>query len=51
MSTSWEQLEATMSANARTRALYNSDCPVCDSEMCSYAAYAESEGAQAAAQA
>lgn len=30
-----------MSANARTRALYNSDCPVCDSEMCSYAAYAE----------
>lgn len=28
-----------MSDTARTRALYNSDCPVCDKEMCSYAAY------------
>lgn len=24
---------------AKTRALYNSDCPVCNSEMCHYAAY------------
>ena len=24
----------------RTRALYNADCPVCNSEMCSYADYA-----------
>lgn len=24
-----------------TRALYNSDCPVCNSEMCSYEAYAQ----------
>ena len=28
-------------AEARTRALYNGDCPVCNAEMCSYAAYAE----------
>ena len=26
-----------------TRALYNSDCPVCDKEMCSYAAYAAND--------
>lgn len=25
----------------KTRALYNSDCPVCDSEMCRYEAYSE----------
>ena len=25
----------------RTRALYNSDCPVCNAEMCSYEAYAQ----------
>ena len=24
-----------------TRALYNGDCPVCNSEMCAYAAYSE----------
>lgn len=30
-----------MTTQTRTRALYNSDCPICDSEMCSYAAYAE----------
>ena len=26
-----------------TRALYNRDCPVCNSEMCAYSAYARSE--------
>ena len=30
-----------MSDAPRTRALYNSDCPVCDGEMCTYAAYSE----------
>lgn len=30
-----------MTQNPQTRALYNSDCPICDSEMCTYAAYAE----------
>lgn len=25
----------------KTRALYNGDCPVCDTEMCRYEAYAE----------
>ena len=30
-----------MPPTARTRALYNADCPVCNSEMCSYAAYSE----------
>ncbi|WP_323763703.1 DUF393 domain-containing protein [Marinovum sp.] len=33
-----------MSDPAETRALYNSDCPVCDAEMCSYAAYSEARG-------
>lgn len=31
-------------APARTRALYNSDCPLCNSEMCAYAAYSEAQG-------
>lgn len=30
-----------MSEQATTRALYNSDCPLCNSEMCSYAAYSD----------
>ena len=30
-----------MPPTARTRALYNADCPICISEMCSYAAYSE----------
>ncbi|NCW04541.1 MAG: DUF393 domain-containing protein, partial [Rhodobacteraceae bacterium] len=25
----------------KTRALYNADCPVCNSEMCHYDAYAK----------
>ncbi|MCT4556547.1 MAG: DUF393 domain-containing protein [Pelagimonas sp.] len=29
------------SETAKTRALYNGDCPVCNSEMCTYAAYSE----------
>ena len=29
-----------MDLTARTRALYNADCPICNSEMCSYADYA-----------
>jgi len=28
---------------AKTRALYNADCPVCDAEMCSYEGYAQSQ--------
>lgn len=28
-----------MDAQPKTRALYNSDCPVCDSEMCTYSEY------------
>ena len=27
----------------QTRALYNSDCPLCNSEMCHYAAYSQSK--------
>ncbi|MEX0285179.1 MAG: thiol-disulfide oxidoreductase DCC family protein [Paracoccaceae bacterium] len=30
-----------MAGQPETRALYNSDCPVCNSEMCTYAAYSE----------
>ncbi|SFR06727.1 thiol-disulfide oxidoreductase DCC family protein [Poseidonocella sedimentorum] len=33
-----------MTKPARTRALYNSDCPVCNSEMCHYEAYAAEAG-------
>ena len=29
-----------MPRTARTRALYNADCPICNSEMCAYAGYA-----------
>lgn len=28
-------------AEAKTRALYNGDCPICNTEMCHYAEYAE----------
>ncbi len=27
-----------------TRALYNSDCPLCNSEMCAYDAYSQTQG-------
>ena len=30
-----------MGHGARTRALYNGDCPVCNAEMCSYDAYSK----------
>ena len=30
-----------MAQTAETRALYNGDCPVCNAEMCNYAAYSE----------
>ena len=30
-----------MADTAMTRALYNADCPICNSEMCRYASYAE----------
>lgn len=33
-----------MQQNHQTRALYNSDCPVCNSEMCAYSRYAEKSG-------
>lgn len=33
-----------MPDTANTRALYNSDCPVCNAEMCRYAAYSKGEG-------
>lgn len=29
-----------MTQTAKTRALYNGDCPVCDTEMCAYDRYA-----------
>jgi len=32
-----------MPKTTSTRALYNSDCPVCNSEMCRYAGYAEDQ--------
>ena len=33
-----------MDHDARTRALYNGDCPVCDKEMCHYARYSSKAG-------
>ncbi len=33
-----------MTQEARTRALYNGDCPVCDGEMCHYARYSGEKG-------
>ena len=30
-----------MMSTPETRALYNSDCPICNAEMCTYAAYSE----------
>ncbi|MEZ5715727.1 MAG: DCC1-like thiol-disulfide oxidoreductase family protein [Paracoccaceae bacterium] len=33
-----------MTEIARTRALYNADCPICNSEMCRYAAHAGAAG-------
>ena len=30
-----------MTEPAKTRALYNGDCPVCDAEMCRYQSYSE----------
>ena len=32
-----------MEDQAQTRALYNSDCPVCNSEMCTYDAYSKTK--------
>ncbi len=32
-----------MEDHAQTRALYNSDCPVCNAEMCSYDAYSKTK--------
>ncbi|UZD91204.1 thiol-disulfide oxidoreductase DCC family protein [Cognatishimia activa] len=32
-----------MSGPAKTRALYNGDCPVCSAEMCHYEAYADTK--------
>ncbi|MCT4555936.1 MAG: DUF393 domain-containing protein [Pelagimonas sp.] len=33
-----------MSDAAKTRALYNGDCPVCATEMCAYEAYSDKQG-------
>jgi len=33
-----------MQKTPTTRALYNSDCPLCNSEMCAYAAYSQTQG-------
>lgn len=41
--TASETPSAAQASPPRTRALYNGDCPVCDSEMCTYSKYAQSK--------
>lgn len=36
-------MEQASQSRVQTRALYNSDCPVCNAEMCTYNAYSQAQ--------